>query len=264
MHPSMSAPAEFAVSKKKYSILLPTYNERKNLPILVWLMMEYLKELAHPWEIVIIDDSSPDDTLEAAQQLQAIYGKEKVVVCSRPAKLGLGTAYLYGFRHSTGDFIICMDADFYHHPKYIPQLIKKQFERNAHIVIGSRYLPGAGIHEWSRKRRLISFTANYISRTFVLGSNVSDLTNAYRMYQRSAFATLIGMCTSKGYSFQTEIILKAADLNLIIDEIPIRCIDRVYGTSKLSLGDIKEYVSLLITAFLNIKSSTHGNCSVPT
>ena len=97
----------------KYSILLPTYNERENLPIIVWLLVKYLKEL--DFEIIVIDDGSPDGTLDVAKKLQEIYGEETVVLRPREKKLGLGTAYVHGLKHAKGDYIIIMDADLSHH-----------------------------------------------------------------------------------------------------------------------------------------------------
>ena len=100
--------------KEKYSILLPTYNERENLPIIVWLIIKYLDGKV-PFEVIIIDDGSPDGTLEVAKDLQRIYGSEKIVLAPREKKLGLGTAYIHGIKHATGNFVIIMDADLSHH-----------------------------------------------------------------------------------------------------------------------------------------------------
>lgn len=101
--------------KNKYSILMPTYNERENLPIIVWLIIKYLDAAKLDYEIIVIDDGSPDGTLDVAQQLQDIYGMDKIVLRPRAKKLGLGTAYIHGIKHSTGNFIILMDADLSHH-----------------------------------------------------------------------------------------------------------------------------------------------------
>ena len=101
----------------KYSVLLPTYNEKENLPIIVWLIVKYFNEASIDFEIIIIDDGSPDGTLAAAKQLQDIYGEERIVLRPREKKLGLGTAYVHGMKHAKGDFIIIMDADLSHHPK---------------------------------------------------------------------------------------------------------------------------------------------------
>ena len=105
------------MSKPKYSILLPTYNERENLPIIVWLLVKYL-DGSYPFEVIIIDDGSPDGTLEVAKELQELYGAEKIVLRPREKKLGLGTAYIHGIKHAQGDFIIIMDADLSHHVSF--------------------------------------------------------------------------------------------------------------------------------------------------
>ena len=107
---------------EKYSILLPTYNERENLPIIVWLIVKYLDE-KHAFEIIIIDDGSPDGTLEVAKDLQRIYGDEKIVLAPREKKLGLGTAYIHGIKRASGNFVIIMDADLSHHVSTYPELI---------------------------------------------------------------------------------------------------------------------------------------------
>ena len=99
---------------EKYSILLPTYNERENLPIIIWLIIKYLDGKV-PFEVIIIDDGSPDGTLEVAKDLQRIYGSEKIVLAPREKKLGLGTAYIHGINHASGNFVIIMDADLSHH-----------------------------------------------------------------------------------------------------------------------------------------------------
>lgn len=102
-------------SDNKYSILLPTYNERENLPLILWLLIKYLDPAELDYEIIVIDDGSPDGTLEIAQQCQDVYGKDKIVLRPREKKLGLGTAYVHGLEHAKGNFIIIMDADLSHH-----------------------------------------------------------------------------------------------------------------------------------------------------
>ena len=125
------------MAKDKYSVLLPTYNERDNLPIIVWLLVKYFTEADIDYEIIVIDDGSPDGTLDVAKQLEKIYGSDRIVLRPRAKKLGLGTAYVHGIKHATGNFIVIMDADLSHHPKFIPEFIKKQKVR---IVNCSIYL----------------------------------------------------------------------------------------------------------------------------
>ncbi|KAJ2288407.1 dolichol-P-mannose synthesis, partial [Coemansia sp. RSA 2706] len=117
----------------KYSVLLPTYNERDNLPIIIWLLAKTFEEHRLDYEVIIIDDNSPDGTLEVAKQLQRVYGEERIVLRPRAGKLGLGTAYIHGIQNATGNFVIIMDADMSHHPKAIPEFIRKQRERDYDI-----------------------------------------------------------------------------------------------------------------------------------
>ncbi|XP_049519447.1 dolichol-phosphate mannosyltransferase subunit 1-like [Dermacentor silvarum] len=114
----------------KYSILLPTYNERENLPIVVWLIDHYMSESGYDFEIIVIDDGSPDNTLEAAQQLQKIYGSDKIVLKPREKKLGLGTAYIHGLKSATGNFVIILDADLSHHVSYVTFLLLQKLQQN--------------------------------------------------------------------------------------------------------------------------------------
>jgi dolichol-phosphate mannosyltransferase len=107
-----------------YSIILPTYNEKDNLPLIIWLIMKYMNESNFQFEVIIVDDNSPDGTREVALDLQKIYGERKVVVKSREKKLGLGSAYIFGMQYATGNFVIIMDADLSHHPKFIPEFIE--------------------------------------------------------------------------------------------------------------------------------------------
>merc|ERR1712154_31334 len=125
---------ESGMGKNKYSILLPTYNERENLPIIIWLLVKYLDGL--DFEVIVIDDRSPDGTLEVAKELQKIYGEERIVLRPRAKKLGLGTAYIHGMAHASGNFIVIMDADLSHHPKFIPDMISKQKEGDFDLVSG--------------------------------------------------------------------------------------------------------------------------------
>ncbi|XP_077634483.1 dolichol-phosphate mannosyltransferase subunit 1 isoform X2 [Crocuta crocuta] len=140
----------------KYSVLLPTYNERENLPLIVWLLVKSFSESGINYEIIIIDDGSPDGTREVAEQLEKIYGSDTILLRPREKKLGLGTAYIHGMKHATGNYIIIMDADLSHHPKFIPEFIRKQKEGNFDIVSGTRYKGNGGVYGWDLKRKIIS------------------------------------------------------------------------------------------------------------
>jgi dolichol-phosphate mannosyltransferase len=110
----------------KYSVLLPTYNEKDNLPLIIWLLMKTAQEHKINMEVIIVDDNSPDGTQNVVKELQRIYGEDKIKLHARPGKLGLGSAYIDGLGKCTGEFVILMDADLSHHPKVIPEFIKKQ------------------------------------------------------------------------------------------------------------------------------------------
>uniref|UniRef100_A0A3P8TKQ1 Dolichol-phosphate mannosyltransferase subunit 1 n=1 Tax=Amphiprion percula TaxID=161767 RepID=A0A3P8TKQ1_AMPPE len=153
-------------SREKYSVLLPTYNERENLPLIVWLLVKYFGETGYNYEIIVIDDGSPDGTLEVAEQLQKIYGQDKIVLRPRASKLGLGTAYIHGVKHATGNFVFIMDADLSHHPKFIPEFIEKQKEGDYDLVSGTRYGGNGGVYGWDLRRKLIRQSG---SKLFVSG-----------------------------------------------------------------------------------------------
>ena len=239
----------------KYSILLPTYNEKDNLPIIIWLIIQTFEKSKHNFEVIIIDDGSPDGTLEVAKQLQDLYGSEKIVLKPRAKKLGLGTAYIHGIKYATGDFIIIMDADLSHHPKFIPEMIKKQQEKDENgkskdfdIISGTRYEGTGGVFGWDFKRKLISRTANYIAQ-ILLRPKASDLTGSFRLYKKEVLEKLVNSCISKGYVFQMEMIVRARQFGFSVGEVPITFVDRFYGESKLGGSEIISYGIGLLTLF---------------
>ncbi|TKC41694.1 hypothetical protein EI555_013816 [Monodon monoceros] len=209
----------------KYSVLLPTYNERENLPLIVWLLVKSFSESGFNYEIIIIDDGSPDGTRDVAEQLEKIYGSDKILLRPREQKLGLGTAYIHGVKHATGNHIIIMDADLSHHPKFIPEFIRKQKEGNFDIVSGTRYKGNGGVYGWDLKRKII------------------------RLYRKEVLQKLIEKCVSKGYVFQMEMIVRARQLNYTVGEVPISFVDRVYGESKLGGNEIVSFLKGLLTLF---------------
>ena len=234
----------------KYSVILPTYNERENLPILVWLLAKTFTEIGQHWEVVIVDDNSPDGTQEVAQQLHRIYGNS-IVLRPRAGKLGLGTAYVHGLKSATGDFVIIMDADFSHHPEAIPQFIAKQREGDYDIVTGTRYKGDGGVYGWDLKRKLVSRGANVLA-TFVLDPRTTDVTGSFRLYKRPVIDTLIRQVTSKGYVFQMEILVRAKALHYKVEEVPITFCDRLYGESKLGGDEIVGYAKGVWQLFTGI------------
>ncbi|XP_037959514.1 dolichol-phosphate mannosyltransferase subunit 1 [Teleopsis dalmanni] len=232
----------------KYSILLPTYNEKDNLPIIIWLITKYMSESGFDYEVLIIDDGSPDGTLDVAKDLQKIYGDDKIVLLPRAKKLGLGTAYIHGIKHAKGHYVIIMDADLSHHPKFIPEFIKLQRTKDYDIVSGTRYLGSGGVYGWDFKRKLISRGANFLSQV-LLRPNASDLTGSFRLYKKSVLEKCISSCVSKGYVFQMEMLVRARQHGFSIAEVPITFVDRVYGTSKLGGTEIVQFAKNLLYLF---------------
>ncbi|CAH1779453.1 unnamed protein product [Owenia fusiformis] len=233
---------------KKYSVLLPTYNERENLPLIVWLLVKYFAESKIDYEIIVIDDGSPDGTLDVAKQLQKIYGADKIVLRPREKKLGLGTAYIHGIKHATGDYIFIMDADLSHHPKFIAEFIKLQQDNDYDVVSGTRYTGNGGVYGWDLKRKLVSRVANYIAQV-LLRPNASDLTGSFRLYKKDVLDKLVHSCVSKGYVFQMEMIIRARQFGYTVGEVPISFVDRVYGESKLGGNEVIGYLKGLLYLF---------------
>ncbi|XP_022646915.1 dolichol-phosphate mannosyltransferase subunit 1-like isoform X2 [Varroa jacobsoni] len=232
----------------KYSILLPTYNEKDNLPIVVWLINKYMTESDLEYEIIVIDDASPDGTLKVAQSLQKIYGDDRIILKPRKAKLGLGTAYIHGLKYTRGEFVVIMDADLSHHPKFIPSFVAKQKEGNFDVVSGTRYALGGGVHGWDFKRKLISRGANFLTQ-FLLRPGASDLTGSFRLYRCNVLRKLVESCVSKGYVFQMEMIVRARQYNYSIGEVGISFVDRFYGESKMGGNEIVSYIQGLLYLF---------------
>ncbi|KTW27751.1 hypothetical protein T552_02190 [Pneumocystis carinii B80] len=232
----------------KYSIILPTYNERRNLAIITYFIRKVLDEGKMDWELIIVDDNSPDKTGEMGKKLIELYGKDRIILKTRPGKLGLGTAYVYGLEYCRGNFVIIMDADFSHHPKYIPEFIRFQKEKSWDIVLGSRYIGGGGVYGWDVKRKLVSLGANLLSK-ILLQHGVSDVTGSFRLYKKSVLEKIIADCKSKGYVFQMEIIVRAKKYGYSIGEVPITFVDRLYGESKLGGDEIIGYVKGLWDLF---------------
>ncbi|KAH0975170.1 hypothetical protein GBA52_017069 [Prunus armeniaca] len=237
------------MEKNKYSIIVPTYNERLNIALLVYLIFKHLRDV--DFEIIIVDDGSPDGTQQVVEQLQQLYGEDRILLRARAKKLGLGTAYIHGLKHASGNFVVIMDADLSHHVITCGMLIiRKQLETGASIVTGTRYVKGGGVHGWNLMRKLTSRGANVLAQT-LLWPGVSDLTGSFRLYRKSVLEDIISSCVSKGYVFQMEMIVRASRKGYHIEEVPISFVDRVYGISKLGGSEIVEYLKglayLLVT-----------------
>ena len=135
---------------------------------------------------MIVDDNSPDGTQDVVRALQKTYKDKNLLLRPRPGKLGLGTAYVHGLHHASGEYVIIMDADLSHHPRAIPEFVAEAARRpGADVVTGTRYVPGGGVHGWDTRRKLTSRVANYLAHV-LLSPGVSDLTGSFRLYRRDA------------------------------------------------------------------------------
>lgn len=235
----------------KYSVILPTYNERSNLPIITYLLQKTFTQHSLNWELIIVDDASPDGTQEVAKQLITAYGSNHIQLRPRAGKLGLGTAYVHGLQYVTGDFVIIMDADFSHHPKFISQMIEKQKAGNFDIVTGTRYAGNGGVYGWDLKRKLVSRGANLFA-TVMLRPGVSDLTGSFRLYKREVLEKVIRSTESKGYTFQMEMMVRARAMGFTVAEQPISFVDRLYGESKLGGDEIVEYAKGVLGLWMKV------------
>jgi len=235
-----------------YTVILPTYNERQNLPLIVYLLDKTFKANKISYQIVIVDDSSPDNTLQVAQSLRSTYNSDNsiITIVSRKGKLGLGTAYVAGLKEAvTNSRIILMDADLSHHPKFIPQMIKVMDETGVDLVSGTRYKRGGGVMGWDLKRKITSKGANFLASFLLNPGKASDLTGSFRLYKRDAIEKILPMVHSKGYAFQMEILIRAKKENMTLAEVPITFVDRIYGESKLGAHEIIMYLKGLLKLF---------------
>lgn len=168
----------------------------------------------------------------------------------RAGKLGLGSAYMDGMKKISGDYVILMDADMSHHPKFILDFIKLQQKHDLDVVTGTRYAHGGGVFGWDLRRVFISRVANHIAQT-LLNPGVSDLTGSFRLFKRSVIEAIMPKMLSRGYVFQMEIICRAQSMGCKIGEVPITFVDRIFGESKLGGQEIVGYLGGLMKLFWN-------------
>jgi dolichol-phosphate mannosyltransferase len=217
-------------------LIVPTYNEVDNV---ARVAAEFLAPVPGS-ELLFVDDASPDGTGELIDRICA--EDSRVHVLHRAGKLGLGTAYLDGFRWALArdyPLIVEMDADFSHDPRYLPQIIAAA-EAGADVVVGSRYIGGGGTRNWGVGRRLISRAGGRYART-VLGVDVRDMTAGFVCYRREALERIdLAAIKSNGYSFQIEMKYRAHRAGLRIVEVPIVFEDRRVGQSKMSRAIVAE------------------------
>ncbi len=229
------------VAASRTLIVVPTYNERDNVEHVARHFLAPIPS-AH---ILFVDDNSPDGTGEILDRLAA--ADDRLHVLHRPGKLGLGTAYLDGFAWGLArayDLFFEMDADFSHDPTYLPGMVDLA-ERDADVVIGSRYVAGGGTRNWGLGRKIISRGGSIYART-ILGVSVRDVTAGFVCWRRQALEAIdLAAIKSNGYSFQIEMKYRAILAGLRLVETPIVFVDRRVGQSKMSRRIVAEAMQMV-------------------
>ncbi|MBI1903855.1 MAG: polyprenol monophosphomannose synthase [Planctomycetia bacterium] len=236
----MTSPAPKPAAKKSARTLVTvaTYNERENLPLLVEEIFRHAPDV----DLLVIDDNSPDGT--GAWCDEAATREPRLKCRHRTGKLGLGTAILAGMKHALEhgyDYVLNMDADFSHHPRYLPAILEAMEKQPAaDVAIGSRYVAGGGVEGWPLKRQLMSRAVNCYAR-WLLWLSARDCSGAYRCYRTSLLKKIdLDAVRSRGYSFQEEILWRARRAGARMREVPIIFADRTRGTSKINSREARE------------------------
>lgn len=215
-------------------VIIPTYNEKENIEKIIRAVFS----LDGNYHILVIEDGSPDGTAQIVKRLQEEFS-DRLHMIERQGKLGLGTAYITGFKWSVEhgyDYIFEMDADFSHNPNDLPRLYEACATGGADLAIGSRYCNGISVINWPIGRVIMSYYASVYVRT-VLRMKVYDTTAGFKCYKRNVLATIdLDKVKMKGYGFQIEMKYSTFKLGFKIKEVPIIFVDRTEGTSKMSSG----------------------------
>lgn len=220
-------------------VIIPTYNEKENIENIIRTVFSL-----GDYHILVVEDNSPDGTADIVKRLMSEF-PERLFIEERTGKLGLGTAYIHGFKWALErnyDFVFEMDADFSHNPKDLERLYRACIENDADLAIGSRYCNGVNVLNWPMSRLLMSYYGSAYVR-FILGIPVHDTTAGFKCY-RAAVLRAIDFSQIKhiGYGFQIEMKFTAWKLRFKLVEVPIIFTDRTLGTSKMSSGIFKEAI----------------------
>ncbi|MBP8903608.1 MAG: polyprenol monophosphomannose synthase [Paludibacteraceae bacterium] len=230
-------------------VLIPTYNEKENIESIIRTVFA----LEGEFHILVIDDGSPDGTGEIVKRMITIF-PDRLFILERSGKLGLGTAYIAGFRWALEhdyDYVFEMDADFSHNPEDLPRLLNACENEGADLAIGSRYISGVNVVNWPIGRVLMSYFASRYVR-FVTGMKIADTTAGFKCYRREVLQTIeLDKIRFKGYAFQIEMKFTAYKCGFILKEVPIIFINRRLGTSKMSGGIFSEAFGGVIQLKIN-------------
>lgn len=232
-------------------VIIPTYNEKENIEKIIRAVLSLEKE----FNILVIDDGSPDGTASIVKGLMETEFADRLSIIERSGKLGLGTAYITGFKWCLEhgyEYIFEMDADFSHDPKDLPRLYSACHDEGNDMAIGSRYITGVNVVNWPMGRVLMSYFASKYVR-FVTGINIHDTTAGFVCYSRKVLETIkLDNIRFKGYAFQIEMKYTAHKLGFKIKEVPVIFVNRVEGTSKMSGGIFSEALLGVIRLRLGI------------
>lgn len=213
-------------------VVIPTYNEIENIRSII----EAVMALQEPFDVLVVDDNSPDGTANAVRQLMEVY-PNRVHLLWRKGKQGLGTAYIAGFQHALAmgyDYVLEMDADFSHNPQDLPRLYEACATGGADLAIGSRYVNGVNVVNWPLGRVLMSYFASKYVR-LITGLKVNDATAGFVCYRAEVLQTIeLEKVHFKGYAFQIEMKHTAKQCGFTLKEVPIIFVNRVHGTSKMN------------------------------
>jgi len=233
--------------QEKISIVIPTYNEINNIPKLLIKIQHSMEKITPNYEILIVDDNSPDGTGKFVEKISETNKKIRAII--RKEKTGLGDAYKYGFQFVTGDIIFSMDADLSHNPDDFPKFLKGL--KYGDVVVGSRYIKGGGHINCDKRRIIISKVANILA-SFFFHLHLTDCTSGFRVYRKKVIDTIMPYVNCQKYTFLVEMLENATRFNFKISEVPIYFRDRVEDESKFNISEVLEFLKVLLRKILLI------------
>ena len=231
----------------KLAIVIPTYNEAETISSLIKELFEKIKQFVEKLDILIVDDSSPDGTADIARELGVKY--EKITVIQRPKKMGLGAAYMDGFRHVLkkldSELIVQMDADHSHQPSEIPTMLEKI--KNFDYLVASRHVEGSDIVGWGIGRKATHSIAGAIAKTCAK-LEINDSTSGFRMFKRETLEKIdFGKIRSDGFAFQIEVLHQLKQLDMKGLEVQTIFINRTEGSSKMGGKEMMQFITMCIS-----------------
>lgn len=230
-----------------FNIILPTYNESRNIVPMLGMLKEVLGAMRKPYSIIVVDDNSPDGTSRVVKDLKI----DNVIVVDRPGKMGLGSAYMAGLEYCRHKYTVILDSDLQHDPSAIPAMYRLAVSGDFDIVASTRYASSGMVCGWSFRRKLVSSVANNLTK-YTIGLATSDLTSSFRMYSTPVLRKVLPLVRCNGFGFQMEIISRAEKMGFRIGEVPIVFYDRTAGVSKLSMMEVLMFLKALVTLYLTV------------